>query len=198
MGLIKNQYVARTFIQPTQELREQGVRMKLSAVRGVVKGKRVVVIDDSIVRGTTSKRIVQMLKEAGAAEVHMRISSPPLKYPCFYGIDISTTKELIAAKKSVDEIRDYIGADSLAFLSLDGLVESIGLGADAPYGGLCVAYFNGDYPTALGRLRSRLPEVAHSGGSCPSARIRPVQEQVRRQRIHHHFIPRRTLRPEKG
>ena len=162
MGLIKNQYVARTFIQPTQELREQGVRMKLSAVRGVVKGKRV----------TTSKRIVQLLKEAGAAEVHMRISSPPLKYPCFYGIDISTTKELIAAKKSVDEIRDYIGADSLAFLSLDGLVESIGLGADAPYGGLCVAYFNGDYPTALDDYeadflksltpedRVRLPEFA--------------------------------------
>ena len=172
MGLIKNQYVARTFIQPTQELREQGVRMKLSAVRGVVKGKRVVVIDDSIVRGTTSKRIVQLLKEAGAAEVHMRISSPPLKYPCFYGIDISTTKELIAAKKSVEEIRDFIGADSLAFLSLDGLVESIGLGADAPYGGLCVAYFNGDYPTALADYeadflksltpedRVRLPEFA--------------------------------------
>ena len=172
MGLIKNQYVARTCIQPTQELREQGVRMKLSAVRGVVKGKRVIVIDDSIVRGTTSKRIVQLLKEAGAAEVHMRISSPPLKYPCFYGIDISTTKELIAAKKSVEEIRDFIGADSLAFLSLDGLVESIGLGADAPYGGLCVAYFNGDYPTALDDYESdflksltpedrvRLPEFA--------------------------------------
>lgn len=149
MGLIKNQYVARTFIQPTQELREQGVRMKLSAVRSVVKGKRVIVLDDSIVRGTTSRRIVALLKEAGAAEVHMRISSPPLKYPCFYGIDISTTKELIAAKKSVEEIREYIGADSLAFLSLDGLIESIGLNADAPYGGLCVAYFNGDYPTAL-------------------------------------------------
>ena len=172
MGLIKNQYVARTFIQPTQELREQGVRMKLSAVRSVVKGKRVVVIDDSIVRGTTSKRIVQLLKEAGAAEVHMRISSPPLKYPCFYGIDISTTKELIAAKMSVEEIREYIGADSLAYLSLDGLVESIGLNADAPYGGLCVAYFNGDYPTALDDYeadflksltpedRVRLPEFA--------------------------------------
>ena len=172
MGLIKNQYVARTFIQPTQELREQGVRMKLSAVRGVVRGKRVIVIDDSIVRGTTSKRIVQLLKEAGAAEVHMRISSPPLKYPCFYGIDISTTKELIAAKKSVEEIRDFIGADSLAFLSLDGLVESIGLNAQAPYGGLCVAYFNGDYPTALDDYetdflksltpedRVRLPEFA--------------------------------------
>lgn len=149
MGLIKNQYVARTFIQPTQALREQGVRMKLSAVRGVVKGKRVAVIDDSIVRGTTSRRIVQLLREAGAAEVHMRISSPPLKYPCFYGIDISTTKELIASKKTVDEIRAYIGADSLAFLSLGGLVNAIGLKADAPYGGLCVAYFNGDYPTTL-------------------------------------------------
>ena len=149
MGLIKNQYVARTFIQPTQELREQGVRMKLSAVRSVVEGKRVIVIDDSIVRGTTSKRIVQLLREAGAKEVHMRISSPPLKYPCFYGIDIQTTKELIAAKHSVEEIREYIDADSLAFLSLDGLVDSIGLNKPAPYGGLCVAYFNGDYPTAL-------------------------------------------------
>ena len=153
MGLIKNQYVARTFIQPTQELREQGVRMKLSAVRGVVKNKRVIVIDDSIVRGTTSKRIVRLLREAGAKEVHMRISSPPLKYPCFYGIDIQTTKELIAAKHSVEQIRQYIEADSLAFLSLDGLVESIGLNKPAPYGGLCVAYFHGDYPTALDDYR---------------------------------------------
>ena len=149
MGLVKNQYVARTFIQPTQELREQGVRMKLSAVRGVVEGKRVIVIDDSIVRGTTSRRIVQLLREAGASEVHMRIASPPLRYPCYYGIDISRTSELIAAHKSVEEIREYIGADSLAFLSIDGLVETIGLNADAPYGGLCVAYFNGDYPTSL-------------------------------------------------
>lgn len=149
MGLIKNQYVARTFIQPTQKLREDGVRMKLSAVRGVVKGKRVAVIDDSIVRGTTSRRIVRLLKEAGATEVHMRISSPPLKYPCFYGIDIAKTRELIAARMSVEGIREYIGADSLGFLSLDGLIESIGMQADAPYGGLCVAYFNGDYPTAL-------------------------------------------------
>lgn len=158
MGLIKNQYVARTFIQPTQELREQGVRMKLSAVRGVVKGKRVIVIDDSIVRGTTSKRIVRLLREAGAKEVHMRISSPPLKYPCFYGIDIQTTKELIAAKHSVEQIREYIGADSLAFLSLDGLVESIGLNKPAPYGGLCVAYFNGDYPTSLDDYRNEFFE----------------------------------------
>ena len=168
MGLIKNQYVARTFIQPTQELREQGVRMKLSAVRGVVKGKRVIVIDDSIVRGTTSKRIVQLLKEAGAAEVHMRISSPPLKYPCFYGIDISTTKELIAAKMSVEEIREYIGADSLAYLSLDGLVESIGLNADA-HTVACASLLQRRLPHCARRLRGRLPEVPHARGPCASA-----------------------------
>ena len=104
MGLIKNQYVARTFIQPTQELRERGVKMKLSAVRGVVEGKRVAIIDDSIVRGTTSMQIVRMLKEAGAKEVHMRIASPPLKFPCFYGIDISTRSELMAANYSIDEM----------------------------------------------------------------------------------------------
>ena len=148
-GLVKNQYIARTFIQPTQELREQGVRMKLSAVRGVVAGKKVIMVDDSIVRGTTSRRIVQLLKEAGALEVHVRIASPPLKYPCFYGIDIQTRKELIAANHTVDEIRECIGADSLSFLSEDGLIEAIGLDFDAPYSGLCMAYFNGDYPTPL-------------------------------------------------
>ncbi|MDT2612290.1 amidophosphoribosyltransferase [Enterococcus dongliensis] len=149
MGLVKNQYVARTFIQPTQELREQGVRMKLSAVRGVVEGKRVIMVDDSIVRGTTSRRIVNLLKEAGAKEVHVRIASPPLRYPCFYGIDIQTRKELIAANHSIDEIREVIGADSLAFLSENGLIDAIGLDFDAPYSGLCMAYFNGDYPTPL-------------------------------------------------
>lgn len=149
MGLVKNQYVARTFIQPTQELREQGVRMKLSAVRGVVAGKKVIMVDDSIVRGTTSRRIVQLLKEAGAAEVHVRISSPPLKYPCFYGIDIQNQKELIAADYSVEEIREKIGADSLSFLSVEGTVDSIGLKFDAPHNGLCMSYFIGDYPTPL-------------------------------------------------
>lgn len=149
MGLVKNQYVARTFIQPTQELREQGVRMKLSAVRGVVAGKKVIMVDDSIVRGTTSRRIVQLLKEAGAAEVHVRISSPPLKYPCFYGIDIQNQKELIAADYSVEEIREKIGADSLSFLSVEGTVDSIGLKFDAPHNGLCMSYFTGDYPTPL-------------------------------------------------
>jgi amidophosphoribosyltransferase len=149
LGLVKNQYIARTFIQPTQELREQGVRMKLSAVRGVVEGKKVIMVDDSIVRGTTSRRIVQLLKEAGAKEVHVRIASPPLRYPCFYGIDIQTREELIAAKYSVDEICQKIGADSLAFLSEAGLIEAIGLDFEAPYSGLCMAYFNGDYPTPL-------------------------------------------------
>ena len=149
LGLVKNQYIARTFIQPTQELREQGVRMKLSAVRGVVEGKRVILVDDSIVRGTTSRRIVQLLKEAGAKEVHVRIGSPPLRYPCFYGIDIQTRKELIAAKYTEAEICEKIEADSLAFLSEDGLIEAIGLDFDAPYSGLCMAYLNGDYPTPL-------------------------------------------------
>ena len=150
MGLIKNQYVARTFIQPTQELREQGVRMKLSAVKGVVKDKVVVMIDDSIVRGTTSSRIVQLLKEAGAKEVHVRIASPEFKFPIFYGIDVSNSSELISANKTVEEVRDYIGADSLAFLSIDGLIDSIGLNFDAPYTGLCMECFNGDYPAGLG------------------------------------------------
>lgn len=149
LGLVKNQYVARTFIQPTQELREQGVRMKLSAVRGVVEGKKVILVDDSIVRGTTSQRIVQLLKEAGAKEVHLRIASPPLKFPCFYGIDIKTRKELIAADLSIEEMNERFGSDSLAFLSEEGLISSIGLKFDAPYSGLCMAYFNGDYPTPL-------------------------------------------------
>lgn len=151
MGLIKNQYVARTFIQPTQELRERGVKMKLSAVRGVVEGKRVAIIDDSIVRGTTSMQIVRMLKEAGAKEVHMRIASPPLKFPCFYGIDISTRSELMAANHSIDEMCKMIGADSLGFLSVESLIEAIDIpdACNAPNGGLTVAYFDGKYPTPL-------------------------------------------------
>jgi amidophosphoribosyltransferase len=156
MGLIKNQYVGRTFIQPTQELREEGVRMKLSAVRGVVEGQRIILVDDSIVRGTTIRRIVKLLKDAGAKEVHVRISAPPLKYPCFYGIDIENKKELIAANLSVSEIRDEINADSLEFLSEEGLIEAVGLNLDAPYTGLCMAYFNGDYPTKLYDYESNL------------------------------------------
>ena len=151
MGLIKSQYVARTFIQPTQALREQGVHLKLSAVRGVVAGKRVIVVDDSLVRGTTSKQIIKMLRHAGAKEVHMLIASPPFKFPCFYGIDISTRSELMAAHYSVSTMKELIGADSLHFLSVENLIKAINIpdAGDAPYGGLTVAYFNGDYPTPL-------------------------------------------------
>ncbi|MFS0655508.1 amidophosphoribosyltransferase [Bacillus sp. 179-C3.3 HS] len=149
LGLIKNRYVGRTFIQPSQSLREQGVRMKLSAVRGVVEGKRVVMVDDSIVRGTTSRRIVKMLREAGATEVHVRISSPPIAHPCFYGIDTSTHEELIASSHSVEEIRQEIGADSIAFLSVDGLMDGIGRKYDDPQRGQCLACFTGKYPTEI-------------------------------------------------
>ncbi|HLS20720.1 MAG TPA: amidophosphoribosyltransferase [Bacillota bacterium] len=144
MGVIKNRYVGRTFIQPSQELREQGVKMKLSPVRGIVDGKRVVMIDDSIVRGTTSKRIVRMLREAGAKEVHVRISSPPIKYPCYYGIDMSTSEELIAANHSVEEMRKILGADSLAFLSQEGMERAI-VREKSINQGICDACFTGNY-----------------------------------------------------
>lgn len=143
MGLIKNRYVARTFIQPSQEMREKGVMMKLSAVKTIVRDKRVVLVDDSIVRGTTSKRIVNMLKDAGAREVHLRIASPPIKMPCFYGVDISTYDELLCARRSVEEARQITGADSLAYLSEGSLLKA-GRRSD-----LCLACFNGRYPTRL-------------------------------------------------
>jgi len=149
MGLIKNRYVGRTFIQPSQSLREQGVKMKLAPVRGVVEGKRVIMVDDSIVRGTTSRRIVTMLKEAGAKEVHVCISSPPIKNPCFYGIDTSSKEELIAGFNSVEEIREMIGADSLTFLSVEGTVEAIGRPFGGEYRGQCMACFTGNYPTEI-------------------------------------------------
>lgn len=147
MGLVKNKYVGRTFIQPTQEMREQGVRMKLSAVSSIVSGKKVVMIDDSIVRGTTSKRIVRHLKDAGAKEVHVRIASPAIKFPCFYGVDTSTIEELISNKMSVDELCEYIEADSLVFISEEGLHKSIHF--DHQKCGLCMSCFNGNYVTNL-------------------------------------------------
>ena len=143
MGLVKSKYVARTFIQPSQSMREKGVRMKLSAVRSIVGGKRVVMVDDSIVRGTTSKRIVRLLKEAGATEVHVRIASPAMRFPCYYGVDTSTYEELISAQKSVEEVREYIEADSLAFLSTEALMLS---GERCE---MCMACFDGKYPTDL-------------------------------------------------
>ncbi|WP_020619103.1 amidophosphoribosyltransferase [Paenibacillus daejeonensis] len=149
LGLIKNKYTGRTFIQPSQELREKGVKMKLSAVRKVVEGKRVVMIDDSIVRGTTSLRIVNMLREAGATEVHVRITSPPFANPCYYGIDTPDRKELIASSKTVEEIREAINADSLHFLSHRGLIEAIGGNQGEMNRGMCLACFDNDYPTPV-------------------------------------------------
>ncbi len=143
IGLIKNRYVGRTFIQPTQKQRERGVRMKLSAVSSIVKGKRVFMIDDSIVRGTTSKRIVQLLKEAGATEVHVRICSAPLISPCFYGVDTSTYDELISARLTHDELCEFIGADSLRFMEVEEMGESFGTK------NLCTACFDGQYCTKL-------------------------------------------------
>lgn len=165
LGLIKNRYIGRTFIQPSQELREQGVKMKLSAVRKVVEGKRVVMIDDSIVRGTTSLRIVNLLRDAGAKEVHVRISSPPYMNPCFYGIDTPSKKELIASSHSVEEIRRRIGADSLHFLSKEGLLEAIGRTAAEYNRGMCSACFDDDYPTGvLGEAAPRADKPVGAGG----------------------------------
>ncbi|MFV0255235.1 MAG: amidophosphoribosyltransferase [Erysipelotrichaceae bacterium] len=143
MGLVKNKYSGRTFIQPTTILREVGVKMKLSAVPSIIKDKRVILVDDSIVRGTTSKRIVQMLKSAGAKEVHLRILAPEIKYPCFYGVDFSTIDELISGHKTVSDLCEYISADSLAFISLDNLHRAIGSS------GMCCACFDKKYPTKL-------------------------------------------------
>lgn len=148
LGLIKNRYIGRTFIEPTQSSREQGVKMKLSPVRGIVNGKRVVMVDDSIVRGTTSRRIVRLLKEAGATEVHVRIAAPPIKNPCFYGVDTSVTGELIAAQYSIEEIAEEIGADSLAFLSVEGLEKSLVHEYSLDMG-ICKACFTGRYPTEI-------------------------------------------------
>lgn len=143
-GLVKNAYVGRTFIQPTQSLRQLGIRLKLNPLRAVIEGKRLIVIDDSIVRGNTQRALVKMLREAGAKEVHVRISSPPVNWPCFFGIDFPTRAELIASSMSVDEVRQSIGADSLAYLSMEGMVRATQQGTS-----LCLGCFNGDYPEAI-------------------------------------------------
>jgi amidophosphoribosyltransferase len=141
-GFIKNRYVARTFIQPGQELRRHGLRMKFNPLPEVVAGKRLVVVDDSIVRGNTTRQIVQMLREAGAAEIHLRISAPPIKHPCHYGIDMSTHEEMIAHGRAVEEVGAELGADSLHYLSLAGVYSAIG----AERATHCDACFSGDYP----------------------------------------------------
>jgi amidophosphoribosyltransferase len=141
-GLIKNRYVARTFIQPGQELRRHGLRLKFNPLAEIVGGRRIVVVDDSIVRGNTTRQIVQMLRDAGALEVHMRISAPPIRHPCHYGIDMSSTEEMVAHGRDEDEIARELGCDSLAYLSLAGVYEAIGASRDRH----CDACFTGDYP----------------------------------------------------
>jgi amidophosphoribosyltransferase len=149
--------VGRTFIEPSQSVRDFGVKLKLNPVRSLLEGKRVVLIDDSIVRGTTSRKIVRMIRGAGATEVHMRISCPPTISPCFYGVDTPSKQQLIAANKSVAEIRDYIGADSLAYLSLEGLKKACGEGAETSY---CTACYTGNYPTDIIDVEDILPATA--------------------------------------
>jgi amidophosphoribosyltransferase len=157
MGLMRSHYVGRTFIEPQQSIRHFGVRLKLSPVAPVLRGKRVVVIDDSIVRGTTSRKIVKMVRDAGAREVHLRISSPPTQWPCYYGIDTPTRRELIASSHSIDEIARYVTADSLGYLSLDGMLGTLG-----NTGSFCHACFSGQYAipfTATNKRQMRLVGV---------------------------------------
>ena len=155
-GLIRNHYVGRTFIEPSQSVRDFGVKLKLNPVRSLLEGKRVVLIDDSIVRGTTSRKIVRMIRSAGAKEVHMRISCPPTISPCYYGVDTPSKNQLIAANKSVDEIREYIRADSLAYLSLEGLKKACGEGEKTSY---CSACYTGKYPTSIVDVEEIQPAV---------------------------------------
>jgi amidophosphoribosyltransferase len=142
-GLVKNRYVGRTFIQPAQTMRERGVRMKLNAMRGMIEGNRVVLVDDSIVRGSTTKQLVAMVREAGATEVHLRISSPPYRWPCFYGMDTGDRSTLLATDRTVEDIAAVLNVDSLVYLELDNLIEATGADADT----FCTACLSGDYPT---------------------------------------------------
>ncbi|HEX9896901.1 MAG TPA: amidophosphoribosyltransferase [Dehalococcoidales bacterium] len=141
-GLMKNRYVGRTFIEPDQRIRDLGVKLKFNPLPQMLEGKRLVVVDDSIVRGTTTPKVVNLLRRAGAKEIHMRICAPPIRYPCFFGVDMATRRELIAAHKTVPQIRDFIGADTLGYLSLQGLIKSV----DLPKNIFCTACFTGDYP----------------------------------------------------
>nr|MBA2606313.1 amidophosphoribosyltransferase [Acidobacteriota bacterium] len=144
-AIIRNHYIGRTFIEPSQSIRSFGVRLKLNPIRDLIAGKRVILVDDSIVRGTTSKKIVEMVREAGAREVHMRISCPPTISPCYYGVDTPRKADLIAAQMSVEEVRRYIEADSLGYLSMEGMLRAIGFEPDSS----CVACWNGQYPTPV-------------------------------------------------
>ena len=161
-GLIRNHYVGRTFIEPEQRVRDFGVRLKLNPVRSILEGKRVILIDDSIVRGTTSRKIVRMVRDAGAKEVHIRISCPPTISPCFYGVDTPRQRELIAANKSIEEIRDFIGADSLVYLSLEGTKKACAEGEKTSY---CTACYTGKYPTDWVDIEDIQPVEAIAGSA---------------------------------
>jgi amidophosphoribosyltransferase len=166
-GLLKNRYVGRTFIEPDQRLRELGVRLKFNPLSQEIAGKRLIVVDDSIVRGTTTPRVISMLRKAGAKEVHMRICAPPIRYPCFFGVDMATRWELIAAQKSVEEIRQAIGADTLGYISMEGLLEAVG----QPMEAFCAACFTGDYPTPVQLEMDKLQLE-----TLPSTSIRSLSE----------------------
>ena len=163
-GLIKNRYVGRTFIEPDQRIRDLGVKLKFNPLPQMLDGKRLVVVDDSIVRGTTTPSVVKMLKRAGAKEVHMRICAPPLRYPCFFGVDMATRQELIASHETIPEIRDFIGADSLGYLSIDGLIKAVALPKDI----FCLACFTGDYPIPVQLEMDKLSlETTSAGREAP-------------------------------
>jgi amidophosphoribosyltransferase len=156
-GLVRNRYIGRTFIAPGQDQRSMGVRMKFNPIRENIAGKRLMVIDDSIVRGTSTRAVVAMLREAGAAEIHLRISSPPYRWPCYFGMDTGTRGELIAANLTLPEVRDYLGCDTLAYLDLDRLVAATGVAG----GGFCTACLTGEYPVSVpeARVDDELPSV---------------------------------------
>ena len=158
LGIIRSHYVGRTFIQPNQEVRHLGVKLKHNANSALIKGKRIVLIDDSIVRGTTSVKIVQMMRDAGAKEVHMRIASPPTRHSCFYGVDTPERAKLLAAQMDVAAMAKYINADSLAFISIDGLYRALGDSRDVQSPQRCDACFTGDYPTRLTDLTEKKAE----------------------------------------
>jgi amidophosphoribosyltransferase len=160
MGLIRNHYIGRTFIEPSQAIRNFGVKLKLNPVRGLIEGKRVVLVDDSIVRGTTSRKIVRMVREAGAKEVHVRISCPPTISPCYYGVDTPTREELIASSSSPEQIRKFLGADSLGYISMAGLLQAV----DDKEGKFCTSCYTGVYPTDLVQLQVRAGKAGTGNG----------------------------------
>jgi amidophosphoribosyltransferase len=170
-GLIKNRYVGRTFIEPEQRMRDMGVKLKFNPLPQVLEGERLVVVDDSIVRGTTTPSVIRLLRKAGAKEVHMRICAPPIKYPCFFGVDMATRRELIAAQKSIPEICKFIGADSLGFLSIEGLIKAV----DLPREIFCLACFTGEYPIPVQLEMDKLA-LEYKNGRQPIDACEAVEE----------------------